>query len=322
MRRIGIVVGAASLLVTAGAGVSVGAPAPDATGLRTAEPVAVQHPVFERPLIAVAHRGASGHAPENTLAAIDRAHELGAVTVEVDVQLTADGEPVVLHDTTLERTTDVEDVFPDRAPYRVADFTMEEIRRLDAGSWYDAEFAGEPVPTLGEVLDRMEEHGLNLLLELKEPALYPGLERAVADELEDRRGHWFRRTPPWRPRRLVVQSFDWESVRESKDLLPSVPHGLLGVVPEDRIAEYDWAHMINPNHRRVDADYVERVHDAGLEIMPYTINDRAVMDAVLELGVDGFITDYPEVGREAVDEYQRRERVTIAPPGFPLVTGG
>ncbi|MCY9782578.1 glycerophosphodiester phosphodiesterase [Nocardiopsis sp. EMB25] len=317
MRRIGIVVGAASLFITASAGVSVGAPALDPRE-PTTEPVAAHHPVFERPLIAVAHRGASGHAPENTLAAIDVAHELGAVTVEVDVQLTADGEPVIMHDTTLERTTDVEAVFPDRAPYRVSDFTMAEIRRLDAGGWYDPAFAGEPVPTLGEVLDRMAEHDLNLLLELKEPELYPGLERAVAEELFDR-AEWFRRNPPWEPRRLVIQSFDWESVRESQDILRPVPHGLLGMVPEDRIDDYGWAAMINPNHRHIDADYVRRVQEAGMEIMPYTINDRATMDAVLGLGVDGFITDYPEVGREAIDDLDDGDRFGAPVPPAPPV---
>ncbi|WP_116247897.1 glycerophosphodiester phosphodiesterase family protein [Nocardiopsis sp. FIRDI 009] len=317
MRRIGIVVGAASLFITASAGVSAGAPGLDPRE-STAESLAVQHPVFDRPLVAVSHRGASGHAPENTLAAIDVARELGAVTVEVDVQLTADGEPVIMHDTTLERTTDVETVFPDRAPYRVSDFTMAEIRRLDAGSWYDSAFAGEPVPTLGEVLDRMEEHDLNLLLELKEPARYPGIERAVAEELFEREG-WFRRNPPWEPRRLVIQSFDWESVRESQDILRSVPHGLLGVVPEDRIDDYGWAAMINPNHRHIDADYVGRVQEAGMEIMPYTINDRATMDAVLEMGVDGFITDYPEVGREAIDDFGAdRTEAPSTPPAPPV----
>ena len=96
----------------------------------------------------VAHRGSSGAAPENTIAAIKLALEHRSDTVENDIQRTSDGELVIMHDTTLTRTTDVEEVFPDRAPWNVADFTLAEIKRLDAGSWFAPEFAGQRVPTL------------------------------------------------------------------------------------------------------------------------------------------------------------------------------
>lgn len=267
-----------------------------------------------RPLIAVSHRGAAGTAPENTLAAIDEGHRLGAETVEIDVQLTSDEEIVVMHDTTLERTTDVAEVFPDRAPYDVGDFTMEEIGRLDAGSSFDDEFAGEPVPTLREALDRLEELDMNLLLEVKEPSLYPGIEHQVSVELA-RSPHWLMPNAPGEPHRLVIQSFDWESTEHSKSLLPSVPHGLLGLVPKDEIADHDWAHMINPNHTSIDADYVAAVQDAGLEIMPYTINEADGMRRVLEMGVDGFITDFPETGRRAIDEFLEGRTDLVSDPG-------
>ncbi|WP_028648789.1 glycerophosphodiester phosphodiesterase family protein [Nocardiopsis sp. CNT312] len=298
MRRIGIIVGAASLFVVAGAGAAGAVPVLQTRVVGATAPV-IEHRVFERPLIAVAHRGASGHAPENTLAAIDAAAERGAVTVEIDVQLTADGEAVIMHDTTLGRTTDVERVFPGREPYRVADFTMAEIRRLDAGSWFGSAFAGEPVPTLDEALDRLDGHGLNLFLELKAPARHPGLEEKVAERL---RAHeeWLRPAPPWEARRLVVQSFDWEAVHESRGLLPGVAHGLLGRVPEDELADYAWAQMVNPNHALADPGYVAAVQRAGMEIMPYTVNDRPAMGALIRTGVDGFITDYPEVGAAAI----------------------
>ncbi|MBR8745378.1 glycerophosphodiester phosphodiesterase [Nocardiopsis sp. MG754419] len=261
-----------------------------------------QPAVPTRPIIAVSHRGAAGTAPENTLAAIDEGHRLGAETVEIDVQLTADDEIILMHDTTLERTTDVAEVFPDRAPYNVGDFTLEEVGRLDAGSFFGPEFAGEAVPTLREALDRLEEHDLNLLLEVKEPALYPGIERRVSMELA-RDPHWLIPNPLDEPHRLVVQSFDWEWTERSQALLPSVPHGLLGLVPLEEIADYDWARMINPNHTRIDAEYVAAVQDAGVEIMPYTINDAAGMRRVLEMGVDGLITDFPDLGRRVIDEF-------------------
>ncbi|MFD6949449.1 glycerophosphodiester phosphodiesterase [Nocardiopsis sp. TSRI0078] len=310
MQRIGIVVAAVSFTVAVSAGPSSAAQAPEPAGPRQDRPVSIEYAPSERPLTVVAHRGASGHAPENTLVSLDTAHELGAEAVEVDVQRTEDDVLVLLHDTTLERTTNVEDVFPDRSPYSVGDFTMAEIRRLDAGSWFDPSFEGEGVPTFAEALDRMEELDLDLFLELKSPELYPGVEKEVAAELGGREG-WLEAGSSRGSQRLVVQSFDWKSVRRSKDLMPSVPHALLGRVPESRISEFTWAQMINPNHTTIDAAYVERVHDAGLEIMPYTVNERSRMDAVLKWRVDGFITDFPDVGLEAAAAHREGSRPTV-----------
>ncbi|MFY7068469.1 glycerophosphodiester phosphodiesterase [Nocardiopsis changdeensis] len=304
MHRIGIVFGVVSLVLAVSAPIAasaVHAPGLDPLGTTT-EPVIVQHADPQRPIIAVSHRGAAGHAPENTLAGLDAARRFGALTVEIDVQRTKDGELVLLHDATLTRTTDVEEVFPDRESRLVADYTLAEVRRLDAGSWFSPEFEGEPVPTLGEALDRMRDLDLNLFLEIKEPARYPRIEREIAVELL-RRPAWLEHNPAWEPRRLVVQSFDWEVTRSSKRLLPSVPHALLGRVPEDRLSEFTWAHMVNPNHTTIDEDYVELLHEHGYETMPYTVNSRAAMDAVLRMGVDGFITDYPDAGQRAIRDF-------------------
>lgn len=274
-----------------------------------------------RPLIAVSHRGAAGTAPENTLAAIDEGHRLGARSVEIDVRLTSDEELVLMHDATLERTTDVAEVFPDRAPYDVDDFTLEELGRLDAGSFFGPEFAGEPVPNLSEALDRLQEHDMNLLLEVKEPGLYPGIERLISAELEER-PHWMEPNAPDEPHRLVVQSFDWEYTERSKGLLPSVPHGLLGLVPENEIDDYTWAHQINPGHTTIDADYVAAVHDAGLEIMPYTVNEADRMHRILEMGVDGFITDFPEIGQRVIREFLEGRARQVAQESEGTETGG
>jgi len=310
LRRVGFVVGAVSVCLVVGGGSALALPVPVLHPQERAEenPVTVQHPSPDRPLIAVAHRGASGHAPENTLAALNTAKRLGARTVEIDVQLTSDDEIVLMHDTTLERTTNATEVFPDRDSYEVGDFTLEEVEQLEAGSWFDPVFEGEPVPTLDITLDLLETLDLNLFLEIKDPDLSTGIEDLVAEEISTR-STWLEHNPPWEPRRLVVQSFDWESMEYSKTLLPSVPHALLGLVSKEEITDYDWAHMINPNHTQIDADYVEAVHEAGLEITPYTINDRTVMDAVLEMGTDGFITDFPEVGLEAIRDFEGAELV-------------
>lgn len=243
----------------------------------------------------VAHRGASAHAPENTIAAVRAGVRMRADMVEIDVQRTADGALILMHDTTLVRTTDAEEVFPGRDSYAVADFTLAQVRRLDAGSWFGAAFAGERVPTLAETLAVLRGGRVGLLLEVKEPARYPGIEAEIADELKRDRW-WLRPAPSHLAHRLVVQSFDWQSMRRSQDLLPRIPHGLLGRVPEAEIATYaTWADQINPSFTSVDATYVDAVQDAGLEVYVYTVNAAADMRAQLAKGVDGIITNYPDV---------------------------
>ncbi|WP_239647006.1 glycerophosphodiester phosphodiesterase [Nocardiopsis salina] len=316
MRRIAIVVGAVSFTVMAGGGTALAEPSLHPSERISASPVSAENPSPERPLVAVAHRGASGHAPENTLAAIEAAGRLGAETVEVDVQLTSDGEPVLMHDTSLERTTDIEEVHPDLDSYDVGDLTLEQIEQVEAGSWFDPVFEGEPVPTLSDALDTLESLDLNLFLEVKDPETHPGIEETLAEELSSR-DHWMEQNPAWEPRRLVVESFDWDSMEESKDLMPSVSHGLLGEVPEDELGDYEWSHMVNPNHEGLTSDYVEAVHEAGYEIMPYTINDQDRMVELLELGVDGFVTDYPDVGQEAIAEFEGAAHQADAQDGDP-----
>ncbi|MFL1382183.1 MULTISPECIES: glycerophosphodiester phosphodiesterase [unclassified Nocardiopsis] len=317
MQRIGIVVGVVSLVLAVSTPIAASAahaPGLDPLGTTTEKPVIVQHAAPQRPIIAVSHRGAAGHAPENTLAGLDAARRFGAQTVEIDVQRTRDGALVLLHDVTLTRTTNVEEVFPNRSSHLVADYTLAEVRRLDAGSWFSAGFAGERVPTLGEALDRLSELDLNLFLEIKEPARYPGIEKEIVAELHKRPG-WLEHNPPWEPRRLVVQSFDWEVTRSSKRMLPSVPHALLGRVPEARLGEFGWAHMVNPNHTAINAAYVELLHEHGFETMPYTVNTRAGMDAVLRMGVDGFITDYPDAGQRAIRDFLGENAAAEEGPG-------
>lgn len=246
----------------------------------------------------VAHRGASAHAPENTLAAMRLGVTMDADMVEIDVQRTADGELILMHDTNLVRTTDAEEVFPDHGSYDVSAFTMAEIRQLDAGEWFGPAFDGEPVPTLRQALAVLRGGDVGLLLEIKEPARYPGIEKQVARHFDR---WWLKPAPPGEAHRLVIQSFDWPSMKRSQDLLPRIPHGLLGRVPEADIATYaTWADQINPGYTTVDATYVQAVHDAGLEIYVYTVNAAADMRAQIEKGVDGIITNYPDVLAELI----------------------
>lgn len=234
-----------------------------------------------QPVVNVAHRGASAYAPENTLAAFRLAQTQHADLFELDVQETRDHELILMHDTTLSRTTDAEQVFPGRSPWSVGDFTLAEIRRLDAG--------GEGVPTLGETLRAMESGPLGLLLEIKKPHLYPGIEGRVADELG--------RNPAWLGEgRLIVQSFSWESMRTFHRAMPQVPIGLLGTPSTADLAGLSrFADQINPPYGTLTASYVRRVHRLGMEVYAWTVDDQDTMRRMISLGVDGIITNRPDV---------------------------
>lgn len=238
----------------------------------------------------LAHRGASGRAPENTLAAVAAAVETGADLVEVDVHRTRDGALVLMHDTTLVRTTNAREVFPRRAPWRIADFTLEELSRLDAGVLRPDQGI-ERVPTLEEVFALLAGTRTGLLVELKAPERYPGIVVDLAATLGRLRGPVSPETTP-----VAVQSFSYVSMKELKTQLPDVSVGVLGAPPKANLrALGTWVQQVNPHHLSVDRSYVEAVHQAGMTCHVWTVNRTATMKRALRLGVDGVITDRPEL---------------------------
>ncbi|GLY82604.1 glycerophosphodiester phosphodiesterase [Actinoallomurus iriomotensis] len=236
----------------------------------------------------IAHRGASAHAPENTLAAFREARAANADYFELDVQQTRDHVPIIMHDATLGRTTDAEKVFPGRSPWRVGDFTLAQVKRLDAGSWFSPRYAGERVPTLAETLREMEGSDMKLLLELKNPALYPGLPGRVADEL--------RAQPGWTlPDRTVVQSFDWPSVESFHRLLPSVPTGVIGTPTARQLpAVARYAGYVNPRYDTVTAAYVRAVHARHMKVFAWVADSPATVRRLIGDRVDGIVSNRPE----------------------------
>lgn len=251
-------------------------------------------------VVNVAHRGASAYAPENTLAAVRKGIARGADLIELDLQRTKDGALVAMHDTTLARTTDARRLFPGRGPWLVRDFTYDEILRLDAGSWKSADYAGEHVPTLTDIIEVLHPTRAGLLLELKATTLYPGMVRDVVGIMQA--------TPGYLPAaadggRLIVQSFDHAAMREVQDLASDIPVGLLGSPPLDELPQIaTWAAQVNPYHRAADAAYVSAVHDAGLECFVWTVNRTSSMRRALKLGVDGVITNRPDVLERMLQE--------------------
>ena len=268
----------------------------------------------------IAHRGASAYAPENTVPAFRLAAEQGATFVEFDLRLTKDGQVVCLHDDSLERTTDVEDVFPDRsrvvggqpqARWLLEDFTLTEVRRLDAGSWFGPAFRGTRIPTFRETIEALRGRA-GLFIELKSPERYEGIERFVLEELKTSgldRVAADPRTP------VLLQSFTASSLEILTNTLktPLPVHFLFGakdaspwLTPEglDRVKRF--ATGISPEKSALLAqrDAVARARERGLKVTPYTFRSNAVdgfADVTAEmrhylgvLGVDGLITDNPD----------------------------
>jgi glycerophosphoryl diester phosphodiesterase len=250
-----------------------------------------------RPDVAnIAHRGSSGAAPENTLAAVRLAISQGSDVVENDIQRTKDGELVILHDASLARTTDVEEVFPGRVSYDVVHFTLAEVKRLDAGSWFAPQFAGERVPTLEEWVAAVGQRA-GMLMEAKLPERYPGIERDIDKELRSM-GEFSRAV---RAGRVTMQSFNHIWLRSYADLAPDVPVGLLfGTRPTelDLVAASQWADQVNPALGVLQESDVARIHELGLEAHVWTVNGGADMHRAIRWGVDGVITNYPQVLEE------------------------
>lgn len=266
----------------------------------------------------VAHRGASAYAPEHTLEAYRLALQQGADYVEQDLQVTKDGVLVCLHDVTLERTTNVEDIFPDRFKlennvkhWNVADFTLAEIKQLDAGSWFDAKFAGAKVPTWQEAIDLVRGKA-GLYPETKEPEYYGSrgfdMEKLVLAQLRKNK-------LPDAKTPVLIQSFSPASLRKMKfELKTKVPLVLL-INPQMR---NEWLTAeglqkaktfsvgIGPAKNLLDGkpELVKLAHDTGLSLTPYTSNEktkgrfasaRAEMEYFLyTLNVDALFTDNPD----------------------------
>jgi len=256
--------------------------------------------------VVVAHRGASAYAPENTLAAIDKAAAMGFGWVENDVQRTKDGKLVVVHDDTLARTTDVEGLYPNRAPWKVKDFTSKEIARLDAGSWFGSRYARTRVPTLKQYMERVSHNHQKLVLEIKNPELYPGIERQTLKLLSNE--GWL--DADHLRNRLVVQSFSADSLRTVHELRPRIKTGFLGTPTVAELPEYArFADQINSAYTSISTGYVSAIHafdgphGRPLEILTWTVNSADTARRVARYGVNGIITNTPDVVRRAVSGY-------------------
>jgi glycerophosphoryl diester phosphodiesterase len=216
------------------------------------------------PFLVIGHRGCAGIEPENTLLAVRRALELGCQIVEVDVHLVG-GELAVIHDSTVNRTTN--------GLGSVSSFSLEELRRLDAGK-------GERIPLLSDVLDICEgKVGVNVEIKGK------GCARALAKMLESRAD-------------VIVSSFDWGQLEEFACLSPEIDVAVLvdkksKIDAAFRLAQKLEAIAVNPSVRVLSGSLVERAHEAGMKVYSYTVRSQRDLNHVLESGADGCFADDP-----------------------------
>ncbi len=254
---------------------------------------------LRRPLV-IGHRGYSSFAPENTLPSFRLALAAGADLVELDYHLSKDGTPMVIHDGELDRTTDATNRLG-RAHIKVASLDAAEIQKFDAGSWFDSKFAGTRIPKLTEALDFIQKSGVTLI-ERKGGA--PG---ELADLLQNRD----------LVNRLIVQSFDWEFLEQFHTKLPDQVIGVLG--PPARLPDgtkppkeqkdltpvwLDQAAKLGASiivwSKELSPESIRNVHAKGLKVWIYTIDEPEGAIALLDLDVDGIITNNTSVIWRAV----------------------
>ncbi|WP_322903693.1 glycerophosphodiester phosphodiesterase [Paenibacillus campi] len=248
-------------------------------------------------IINYAHRGASGHCPENTMAAFRRGLELGATGIETDVQMSKDGILVLIHDESVQRTTG--------QAGEISELHSDEIRRLDAGSWYGNEFASERIPTLDELLDWAMSNELILNLELKNNIKpYTGMEEKLIQAVRAR----------GLEQRILISSFNHYALLTCKRLAPDIRTGILYV--ENLVDPWNYARNIgaealHPYHLTMEPFIVQHANAAGIVSNPFTINELERMRALIEMGCAGIITDYPDRLDEAL-------RTATAPSAKPF----
>lgn len=246
----------------------------------------------EAKTLIIAHRGASGYAPENTISAFKRAIEMGADMIELDIHQTKDGEIVVLHDKNLSRVARVNKL--------VEEMTLQEIKKLDVGSWFSPEYAGERIPTLEEVISFVKgKVGLNIEIK-KGRKLYKGIEEKLVKILEE----YDLKEP------VIISSFHTSYLKRIKELNPYVAVGKLLVFSvfmpwENLIRDVN---AIHPHWSMVNSYLVRAAHKDHLRVNVWTVNNIGIAYRLIKMGVDGLITNYPERIAWAINLYKEKNK--------------
>jgi len=241
---------------------------------------------------AIAHRGASMLAPENTISALKKAKAHGAHSVECDIQLTRDHEAIIFHDETLARTTN--------SRGRLSETTFSRIQTLDAGSWFSAEYKNEPVPTLAEWLKTAAILKLNLNLEIKSTSKKESI--ALAELLIDHLQKFW----PAHSTALLISSSNQFALMQISERAKSLP---LGLITEKLLTEKNATELVNSNivsvhqpYQLLNQHYIDMLHLHDLRVLAYTVNDLNRLQELQAMGIDGIFTDnhvlFNEVGQK------------------------
>ena len=255
-----------------------------ATGLAF---VLIERLQFTTPTEVMAHRGASNAAPENTLAAVQAAIDSGAQWVEIDVQETADGEVVVIHDSDLMKVGS--------SPLTVAGSTLEQLRQVDIGSWFGPEFADQRVPTLEEVLE-LSRGRIGVNIELKYYGGEVALEQSVVDIVEQ----------AGMANQVIAMSLSHGGIQTLHSLRPEWTVGLLSSVSVGLLAALD-VDFLALNGRAATRHMIRQAHQHGKQVMVWTVNDAITMASMIGRGADALITDEPALAVSVLDEYEQLE---------------
>lgn len=246
--------------------------------------------------VSIAHRGASGYAPEHTFYAYDKAHkEFNADYIELDLQMTKDGNLIAMHDEDVERTTGHKG--------RVEDYTTKELKQMDVGSWFNKkypkyakkEYKGAKIPTLEEILDRYGDNA-NYYIETKSPDVYPGMEEKLLHSLEK---HNLLSNQKLNKGQVVIQSFSQESLLKVANMNNQIP--LVQLVDENKLSTFNsedlkfissYAIGVGPDYSDLDEQMVQKLHNYNLKVHPYTVNTEKDMQQMFNIGVDGVFSNY------------------------------
>jgi len=271
---------------------------------------------FHRKPLNIAHRGARSLAPENTLAAARKALEVGADMWELDVGMSADGELVVIHDLTLERTSDVKRVYADRKPWRVCDFSLRELESLDFGSWFVREdpfgqiaarnlaekeyvkYMGEPILTLQEALEFTLQHRWQVNVEIKDLTGTKGDFDVVEQTIhliEDLGAEAY----------VILSSFNPAYLKRASKANPSIPTALLTDFPQMNLIALLGELKAQGYHPRIDdmqSVDVRFLQLQGYDVRVWVVNDEETMNDMIERGVNAIFTDFPQLLKAALDE--------------------
>ncbi|KKK38639.1 glycerophosphodiester phosphodiesterase [Mesobacillus campisalis] len=252
-----------------------------------------------RDVVIVSHRGASGHAPEHTLVSYELGTKMHGDYIEIDLQMTKDGHLIAMHDMRVDRTTNGTGL--------VKEATLSEIKKLDGGSWFNGkypqfakpEYAGLKVPTLEEVFQKFGKNR-SYYIETKSPNVYPGME----NELLRLVNHY-----QINKNKLLVQSFSSDSLKTMHDLDPSIKLVQLlsyrsnAVISQAEIEEVKtYATGLGANQAYLNEEYVKQVTASGLELHVYTVNDKARMQQLIDWGVTGMFTNFPDLLHKVMKE--------------------